>query len=220
MKLALSVLPLVAVFSMTSAQAVTSYHNSSEDYYVASDDDITDAIQTLSHQTQQKEDRLANLAQRLSTQPTNTIISMPTPVYNAAVGNASLAVRPISSRMPVTSSFGYRYIFGKTQFHKGIDFGAPIGTPIYATGNGVVTYSGMGTGYGRYIEISHGNGLVTRYGHLSASYVNVGDTVYANQSIGASGNSGRSTGPHLHYEVRQNGQAVNPQTYLALAPER
>lgn len=222
MKLALSILPLVAVFSMTSAQAVTSYHNSSEDYYVASDDDITDAIQNLSRQNQQKEDRLATLAQRLSTQPTNTIVTVP--VYSTTTtgytGNGLLAVRPISSRMPVTSGFGYRYIFGKTQFHKGVDFGAPIGTPIYATGNGVVTYSGMGTGYGRYVEISHGNGLVTRYGHLSASYVNVGDTVSANQQIGASGNSGRSTGPHLHYEVRQNGQAVNPQTYLALAPAR
>lgn len=222
MKLALSILPLVAVFSMTSAQAVTSYHNSSEDYYVASDDDITDAIQNLSRQNQQKEDRLATLAQRLSTQPTNTIVTVP--VYSTATtgytGNGLLAVRPISSSMPVTSGFGYRYIFGKTQFHKGIDFGAPVGTPIYATGNGIVTYSGMGTGYGRYVEISHGNGLVTRYGHLSASYVNVGDTVSANQQIGASGNSGRSTGPHLHYEVRQNGQAVNPQTYLALAPAR
>jgi len=84
----------------------------------------------------------------------------------------------------------------------------------------VVTYSGWGTGYGRYIEVDHGNGLVTRYSHMSANYVNVGDSVSANQQIGASGNTGRSTGPHLHYEVRQNGQAVNPQTYLAMAPAR
>lgn len=218
MKLALTVLPLIALVGASSAHAVVSY-STKQDTYVSSQADITDAIQSLSRQTQQKEDRLATLAQRLSTQPTNTIVTVPTTRYTAFNGG-SLAVRPISSSMPATSGFGYRYIFGKTQFHKGIDFGAPVGTPIYATGNGIVTYSGMGTGYGRYIEIDHGNGLVTRYGHLSGSYVNVGDTVYANQQIGASGNSGRSTGPHLHYEVRQNGQAVNPQTYLALAPER
>ncbi len=222
MKLAtLAALPVVALMSLTSAHAVITYatDDDGEDYYVSSDRDINEAIQTLSRQTQQKEDRLATLAQRLSTQPTNTIITMPTTQYGYTAG-ALLAVRPISSSMPMTSKFGYRYIFGKTQLHKGIDFGAPIGTPVYATGNGVVTHSGPGTGYGRYIEIDHGNGLTTRYGHLSATYVNVGDTVSANQNIGASGNEGRSTGPHLHYEVRQNGQAVNPQTYLALAPAR
>ena len=218
MKLAtLTALPMIALLGITSAHAVTSYADDGEDYYVSSDRDINEAIQTLSRQTQQKEDRLATLAQRLSTQPTTTVINIPNTYYSAG---GTLAVRPISSSMPVTSGFGYRYIFGKTQIHKGIDFGAPIGTPIYATGNGVVTYSGWGTGYGRYIEVDHGNGLVTRYGHLSANYVNVGDTVSANQNIGASGNTGRSTGPHLHYEVRQNGQAVNPQTYLAMAPAR
>ena len=84
----------------------------------------------------------------------------------------------------------------------------------------MVTFSGWGTGYGRYVEVDHGNGTVTRYAHTSANYVNVGDTVYANQQIAAVGNTGRSTGAHLHYEVRQNGQAINPQTYLAMAPAR
>lgn len=229
MKVTLSLLPLIALVSVSSAHAVTNYNNSrnttvitysnSQDSYVASGRDITEAIQSLSRQAQQKEDRLNSFATRLSTQSNNTIISVPSSNYGYSSGNL-LAVRPISSSMPVTSGFGYRYIFGKTQFHKGIDFGAPVGTPVYATGNGVVTYSGMGTGYGRYIEIDHGNGLVTRYGHMSANYVNVGDTVSANQQIGASGNSGRSTGPHLHYEVRQNGQAINPQSYLAMAPAR
>lgn len=207
-----------AAATMSTDTGVGDY-NDGEDYYVSSDTDINQAIQSLSRQAQQKEDRLATLAQRLSTQQTNRIVVIPSATGQYGAGGL-LAVRPISSRMPVTSGFGYRYIFGKTQFHKGVDFGAPIGTPVYATGNGVVTYSGWGDGYGRYIEIDHGNGLVTRYGHMSANYVNVGDTVAANQQIGASGNTGRSTGPHLHYEVRQNGQAVNPQTYLALAPAR
>ena len=137
-------------------------------------------------------------------------------------GNGMLTVRPIASSARMSSVFGYRIhpVTGKSQFHKGMDFAAPIGTPIYATGNGVVTFSGWGTGYGRYVEVDHGNGTVTRYAHTSANYVNVGDTVYANQQIAAVGNTGRSTGAHLHYEVRQNGQAINPQTYLAMAPAR
>lgn len=260
MKLALTVLPMVAMMSAATAQAasditpdtmwqtqagmvselqamglvdsssVTAMTNDNgmgdyddgEDYYVASDNDINQAIQSLSRQAQQKEDRLATLAQKLSTQQTVKVISMPSvpSVGSSYSSGGLLAVRPISSSARMTSGFGYRYIFGKTQFHKGMDFAAPIGTPIYATGNGVVTFSGWGNGYGRYVEITHSNGLVTRYAHNSANYVNVGDTVYANQQIAAVGNTGRSTGAHLHYEVRQNGQAVNPQTYLALAPAR
>lgn len=211
MKLALTVLPFVALMTASLAHA-----DDGEDYYVG---DISSDIQLLSQQAQQKEDRLAVLAQKLSSDNVITITNVyaDTPTY---AGNGLLPVRPITSKARMSSGFGYRYIFGKTQFHKGMDFAAPVGTPIYATGNGVVTYSGWGSGYGRYIEINHGNGITTRYAHNSANLVNVGDTVYANQHIANVGNTGRSTGPHLHYEVRQNGQAVNPQTYLALAPER
>ncbi|MFO1365711.1 MAG: M23 family metallopeptidase [Moraxella osloensis] len=113
-------------------------------------------------------------------------------------------------------------VTGKSQFHKGMDFAAPIGTPIYAPGNGVVTFSGWGTGYGRYVEVDHGNWhCVTRYAHTSANYVNVGDTVYANQQIAAVGNTGRSTGAHFYimkYAVMV--KPVNPQTYLAMALAR
>lgn len=231
MKLALIALPVVALTTMSLAQAqilsitnagktsqVIVREDDGEDYYLPSDA-VNAAIKNLSQQTQQKEDRLASLAQKLSTQPT-TIINMPT--TGSYAGNGMLTVRPITSSARMSSGFGYRIhpVTGKTQFHKGMDFAAPIGTPIYATGNGVVTFSGWGTGYGRYVEVDHGNGTVTRYAHTSANYVNVGDTVYANQQIAAVGNTGRSTGAHLHYEVRQNGQAVNPQTYLALAPAR
>ena len=232
MKLALIALPVVALTTMSFAQAqilsitnagktsqVIVREDDGEDYYLPSDA-VNAAIKNLSQQTQQKEDRLASLAQKLSTQPTTTIINMPT--TGSYVGNGMLALRPITSSARMSSGFGYRIhpVTGKTQFHKGMDFAAPIGTPIYATGNGVVTFSGWGTGYGRYVEVDHGNGTVTRYAHTSANYVNVGDTVYANQQIAAVGNTGRSTGAHLHYEVRQNGQAINPQTYLAMAPAR
>ncbi|BFM98767.1 M23 family metallopeptidase [Moraxella sp. K02] len=231
MKLALIALPVVALTTMSVAQAqilsitnagktsqVIVREDDGEDYYLPSDA-VNAAIKNLSQQTQQKEDRLASLAQKLSTQPT-TIINMP--AMGSYAGNGMLTVRPIVSSARMSSGFGYRIhpVTGKSQFHKGMDFAAPIGTPIYATGNGVVTFSGWGTGYGRYVEVDHGNGTVTRYAHTSANYVNVGDTVYANQQIAAVGNTGRSTGAHLHYEVRQNGQAVNPQTYLAMAPAR
>lgn len=231
MKLALIALPVVALTTMSLAQAqilsitnagktsqVIVREDDGEDYYLPSDA-VNAAIKNLSQQTQQKEDRLASLAQKLSTQPT-TIINMP--AMGSYGGNGMLALRPITSSARMSSGFGYRIhpVTGKSQFHKGMDFAAPIGTPIYATGNGVVTFSGWGTGYGRYVEVDHGNGTVTRYAHTSANYVNVGDTVYANQQIAAVGNTGRSTGAHLHYEVRQNGQAVNPQTYLAMAPAR
>lgn len=231
MKLALIALPVVALTTMSVAQAqilsitnagktnqVVVREDNGDDYYLPSEA-VNAAIRNLSQQTQQKEDRLATLAQKLSTQHT-TIVNVPT--MGSYAGNGMLAVRPITSSARMSSGFGYRIhpVTGKTQFHQGMDFAAPIGTPIYATGNGVVTFSGWGTGYGRYVEIDHGNGTVTRYAHTSANYVNVGDTVYANQQIAAVGNTGRSTGAHLHYEVRQNGQAVNPQTYLALAPAR
>ncbi|ELA09644.1 Peptidase family M23 family protein [Moraxella macacae 0408225] len=214
MKLALTVLPFVAL--ITSIASNAALRDNSEEYYVG---DISSDIQLLSQQAQQKEDRLAILANKLSNDNTISITNVysETPTH---AGNGLLPVRPITSKARMTSGFGYRHIFGKTQFHKGMDFAAPVGTPIYATGNGVVTYSGWGSGYGRYIEIDHGNGVTTRYAHNSANLVSVGDTVYANQHIANVGNTGRSTGPHLHYEVRQNGQAVNPQTYLALAPER
>ncbi len=212
------------VVSMTETDGVGDY-DEGEDVFVSSSDEIYNTINNLSKQAEQKEDSLYMLSQQLLHE--NYSMNNPeTPVFNVPVPSTNygssgvLTVRPITSKARMSSGFGYRRIFGKTQFHKGMDFAAPTGTPIYATGDGVVTISGWGNGYGRYIEIDHGNGLRTRYAHNSRNRVSVGDTVYANQHIADVGNTGRSTGPHLHYEVRQNGQAVNPQTYLALAPER
>jgi murein DD-endopeptidase MepM/ murein hydrolase activator NlpD len=98
--------------------------------------------------------------------------------------------------------------------HYGSDFAAPHGTPIYATADGVITKAGWATGYGRLIKIKHDFGIETRYAHLSKIRVKVGQKVSRGDRIGDMGNTGRSTGTHLHYEIRVNGNAVNPMKYL------
>ena len=101
-----------------------------------------------------------------------------------------------------------------SEFHKGQDISAPFGTPVSATADGVVVVAGWKTGYGRVVYVDHGNGLSTRYGHLSRLDVAVGQMVKRGAQLGLVGSSGRSTGPHLHYEVRINGEPTNPLHYL------
>ena len=118
---------------------------------------------------------------------------------------------------PLRSGYGVRSNpFGgsSTEFHKGQDIAVPLGTPIMATADGVVIAAEWHHGYGNAIYIDHGNGINTRYGHLSRIDVVVGQTVKRGDLIGLSGSTGRSTGPHLHYEVRINGEATNPLPYL------
>lgn len=103
---------------------------------------------------------------------------------------------------------------GDGEFHKGVDIGGKDGTPVHAPAGGRVVKVGMGSGYGREIEIDHGNGIVTLYGHLQAYNVVEGQTVVKGEVIGFVGHSGRVTGPHLHYEVQVRGIAVNPHKYL------
>jgi murein DD-endopeptidase MepM/ murein hydrolase activator NlpD len=116
----------------------------------------------------------------------------------------------------ITSRFGNRLdpFLGRLALHAGIDFRTPIGTRIAATAPGTVITAGKSGGYGNMVEIDHGNGITTRYAHLSSILVNVGDTISAGEAIGRSGSTGRSTGPHLHYEVRLNGEAVDPMRFL------
>lgn len=102
--------------------------------------------------------------------------------------------------------------------HSGLDFRGPIGAPIVAAAKGRVVFVGRRSGYGNVVEISHGNGLMTRYAHMSRFAARVGQQVGAGDRIGAIGNTGRSTGPHLHFEVRIHGRAVNPRTFLEKAP--
>ncbi|MCB1382443.1 MAG: M23 family metallopeptidase [Notoacmeibacter sp.] len=117
---------------------------------------------------------------------------------------------------PISSRFGYRKdpILGTTALHAGMDFRAPVGMPIRSTGDGVVITAGWNGGYGRMVEVKHADGYTSRYAHMSQILVNVGDKVSRGSIVGKSGNSGRSTGPHLHYEVRKEGKAANPLRYL------
>jgi murein DD-endopeptidase MepM/ murein hydrolase activator NlpD len=118
----------------------------------------------------------------------------------------------------VSSSYGGRTMGGRAENHSGLDMSATSGTAIYATGPGVVTKSGWGTGYGQYVEINHGNGYLTRYAHASRLIARVGDQVQAGEHIANVGCTGRCTGPHLHYEVVKDGERKNPSPYLAMLP--
>ncbi len=127
----------------------------------------------------------------------------------------------IPSRMPLqdakaTSDFGMRThpVLGGRRAHKGIDLAAPTGTPVYATADGLVQMAEWYSSYGNYIQIGHGSELETRYAHLSRIAVSAGSMVRKGDLIGYVGSTGRSTGPHLHYEVRVGGVAVNPVPYM------
>jgi murein DD-endopeptidase MepM/ murein hydrolase activator NlpD len=116
----------------------------------------------------------------------------------------------------VTSNFGYRIspFTGQREFHKGIDISSPVGTPIYAPARGKIVHNNRDGSYGLSIKLDHGSGLMTRYAHMHRSAVKVGQTVTRGELVGYVGSTGRSTGPHLHYEVRLNGVPVNPLRYI------
>jgi murein DD-endopeptidase MepM/ murein hydrolase activator NlpD len=130
-----------------------------------------------------------------------------------ALGDGTF-IRPVAG--PITSGFGYRTdpITGATGFHSGIDIGAPCGTPIKAAGTGVVISAGPNGGYGNMTLLNHGNGLSTLYGHQSSINVSEGQSVTQGQVIGYVGSTGKSTGCHLHFEVRVSGNPVDPTGYL------
>lgn len=117
----------------------------------------------------------------------------------------------------ISSTFGRRTdpFTGRLAYHSGIDFAAPAGAQARAVAPGVVTWAGERAGYGRLVEINHGNGFVTRYAHNSILLVKVGDRVGKGQSISQVGSTGRSTGPHLHFEVLKNGQAIDPLKFVS-----
>lgn len=145
----------------------------------------------------------------------------PTSVQATAAPSFRPATVSIPSRMPVdgaalTSGYGMRThpVLGGRRQHKGVDLAMPMGTPVYATADGVISKAERFSSYGLFISIEHGGNIQTRYGHLSRLNVEAGQVVHKGDLIGYVGSTGRSTGPHLHYEVRIAGVAVNPVPYM------
>ena len=147
------------------------------------------------------------------------------PAGNSFIASTAIPFRrsgvSIPSRMPVdgvhlTSDYGMRVhpVLGGRRAHKGVDLAAPIGTPIYASADGVISRADWFSSYGLYVSIEHGGNIETRYGHMSRLNVAAGQEVRKGDIIGFVGTTGRSTGPHLHYEVRIAGEAVNPVPYM------
>ncbi len=138
--------------------------------------------------------------------------------YSAARGAAALAPihKPIKVATRTSSTFGNRKdpFTGRLAFHSGIDYAAPQGSTVLSAGAGTVTFVGEMSGYGNVVEVDHGNGLVTRYGHLSGFIAKEGQRVSTGTPIARVGSTGRSTGPHLHFEVRRRDTAVDPARYL------
>jgi murein DD-endopeptidase MepM/ murein hydrolase activator NlpD len=124
--------------------------------------------------------------------------------------------KPVTGELDLSSAFGVRIdpFIRAPAMHTGLDFRGESGEPVRVTANGTVTTAGWQGGYGRMVEVDHGNGFATRYGHLSAIDVQVGQALKIGQIVGRLGNTGRSTGPHLHYETRIGGEAVDPQKFL------
>jgi len=124
--------------------------------------------------------------------------------------------KPIDGELDLRSGFGVRIdpFLGRPAMHTGLDLHGETGDAVHATADGTVTAAGWSGGYGRMVDIDHGNGLSTRYGHLSSIDVRVGQSVKTGQIIGKVGSPGRSTGPHLHYETRLRGAATDPQKFL------
>lgn len=151
------------------------------------------------------------IAQRLAEQ--QVAFRSGTPGYQRIFGTGQM-VQPVNG--PITSNFGYRIhpVLGTRRLHAGTDFGAPTGAPIFAADSGTVIVAEWYGGYGNTVIIDHGNGLTTLYGHCSELYVTVGQGVQRGQTIAAVGSTGLSTGPHLHFEVRQQGEPVEPLAYL------
>ena len=130
-------------------------------------------------------------------------------MYRIAVEKTPLAF-PLKTAYRYTSGYGRRW----GRMHEGIDLAGAMGSPIYVTADGTVTHAGWENGYGNMVEVRHDFGMTTRYGHLSGIDVSVGQKVSRGDKIGAMGNTGRSTGTHLHYEIRQGGSATNPMTFI------
>lgn len=163
--------------------------------------EFSDLLNVLAHQTEERRDQFNVLEALLVADSTNRKF-LPT-------------LSPIVDGW-FSSNYGYRIdpFTGQNSFHEGIDFPVEIGTPIVAAASGKVVFADVHPQYGKMVEIDHGNGLISRYAHASVLYVKEGELVVRGQQIARSGSTGRSTGPHLHFEVRLNGVPQNPARFL------
>ncbi len=174
---------------------------------ISSSIDPPDFMEALDRLSRQLEDRSSQLE-----------------VLESVLMNRNLQAERVPNGRPIlqgwlSSRYGMRTdpFSGKRDFHAGVDFAGKEGSPVVATGAGVVTWAGNRSGYGKLIEINHGGGYATRYGHNRKILVKVGETVKKGQIIGEMGSTGRSTGPHVHFEVLRNGRPVNPAKYIRAA---
>lgn len=173
----------------------------SEHEFNGNENSVFDDIEKLSERVNSKDQQLQVLESLLSN--------------NKLEQDLYIAGRPIDKGW-MSSSYGYRIdpFNGSKAWHSGVDFAGKLGSDVVAVGSGVVTWSGERYGYGQMVEINHGNGYVSRYAHNSENYVGPGEVVKKGQVIAAMGSSGRSTGPHVHFEVYKHGRPVDPATYI------
>lgn len=176
-----------------------------EEMSVLGEDNIDIRLQELSQLIEEKESQLRALDNVLSNKR----------IQNNQHYLANLPVRDGT----ITSHYGYRSdpFNNRVAFHSGMDFSGPHGTHIYAVASGIVSFAGVKSGYGNVIEISHGNGYVTRYAHAHRLAAKLGDLVAKDQIVAYMGSTGRSTGTHLHYEVLVNGQQIDPMSFVSVA---
>jgi murein DD-endopeptidase MepM/ murein hydrolase activator NlpD len=167
---------------------------------------IPDLLKTFSQLEYILEDRSEKLAAMESLLINRALQEQTSPGGNPSLGGY------------LSSLFGYRTdpMSGRREFHEGLDFAGKVGTPVVTVAAGIVTWSGPHYGYGNLIEISHGNGYVTRYAHNNKNLVNLGEKVDKGEVIATMGSTGRSTGTHVHFEVIYNGRHVDPRKYLSL----
>lgn len=166
-------------------------------------DPLLDTLDSLDQQIDYRERQLLTLEKLL--------------IDRQLANNTEIKGKPVEKKKGwMSSRFGFRTdpFTGRKTFHKGIDFAAPIGTDIVSVGGGVVTWAGDRSGYGILVEINHGDGYSTRYAHCKTSLVEQGDRVEPGQVVALVGMTGRSTGPHLHFEVWKDGQPINPIDYI------
>lgn len=158
--------------------------------------------------------KMIDLRSAAMTNLAGTVMPAGLGISTASTGSVTPDIWPVSG--VVSSHFGFRVSPGGigSTYHEGLDIASSYGNPVHATANGRITQAGWVNGYGYLVEIDHGNGIKTRYGHNSALLVSVGDEVVQGQTISLIGSTGNSTGPHCHYEVRVNGEAVDPTLFL------